>query len=96
MTTPVLSIDNTRDYNARTKSGLVVIDFYADRCPPCKILSPKMDELALQYAGKVSFYKVNVDVANELAQSQEITSLPTLLFYQNGVIASLVPVWVGS
>lgn len=43
-----------------------------------------MDELALQYAGTVSFYKVNVDVANELGQSQEITSLPTLLFYNNG------------
>jgi thioredoxin len=58
----------------------VIIDFYADWCGPCKLLSPRVEEIAKEYAGKIIVYKVNTDQEQELAQNMGIQSLPTLLF----------------
>ena len=57
-----------------------LIDFYASWCGPCKALSPILDELASEYAGKVDIYKVNVDDERELASLFRIRTVPTLLF----------------
>jgi thioredoxin 1 len=57
-----------------------IIDFYADWCGPCKALSPRLEELAKQYGGKLIVYKVNTDQEQVLAQAMGIQSLPTLLF----------------
>lgn len=57
-----------------------IIDFYADWCGPCRQLSPRVEEIAREYDGKIVVYKVNTDVERELAQSMGVTSLPTLLF----------------
>lgn len=57
-----------------------IIDFYADWCGPCRQLSPRVEEIAKEYDGKIVVYKVNTDVERELAQSMGVTSLPTLLF----------------
>ena len=58
----------------------VIIDFYADWCPPCRKLSPLVEEIAKEYKGKIVVYKVDTDKEKELAQSLGITNLPTLLF----------------
>jgi thioredoxin len=58
----------------------VIIDFYADWCGPCKQLSPRIEEIAREYAGKIIVYKVNTDVEQLLAQRIGIRNLPTLLF----------------
>ena len=57
-----------------------LIDFYASWCGPCKALSPMLDELAKEYAGKIDIYKVNVDDEQELASLFRIRSVPTLVF----------------
>jgi thioredoxin 1 len=57
-----------------------IIDFYADWCGPCRQLSPIVEELAREYAGKIIVYKVNTDQEALLAQSMGISGLPTLLF----------------
>lgn len=57
-----------------------LIDFYADWCRPCKMLSPVIEELAARYQGKVIFYKVNVDKEKELSAAFGIQSIPSLLF----------------
>lgn len=62
-----------------------IIDFYADWCGPCRQLSPRLEEAAREYAGKLIVYKVNTDKEKELAAALGIQSLPTLLFIpQNG------------
>jgi thioredoxin 1 len=58
----------------------VIIDFYADWCPPCRQLSPLVEEIAGEYKGKVAFYKIDTDKEKELTASLGITNLPTLLY----------------
>lgn len=57
-----------------------IVDFYADWCGPCKMLSPTMDQLAKEYAGKIDFYKIDIDKEPELAQVFQVSSIPALLF----------------
>ena len=57
-----------------------IIDFYADWCGPCKIASPILDEIGIEYAGKILIYKVNTDQEHELAQVFGITGIPAFLY----------------
>lgn len=62
-----------------------IVDFYADWCGPCKMVSPILDELADEYKGKVDIYKVNTEKEQELAAVFGIRSIPSILFIpQNG------------
>lgn len=62
----------------------VLVDFYATWCGPCKRLAPILDELEVEYVGKVKFYRVDVDKARSLANRHGIRGVPTLLLYLNG------------
>lgn len=57
-----------------------VIDFYADWCKPCKFVSPLLDQLSIEYEGKVNFYKINTEKDPEVSKVFGISSIPTLLF----------------
>lgn len=57
-----------------------VIDFYADWCGPCKMVSPIVEQLSEEYAGKVNFYKIDTDAEQELSMAFNIQSIPALLF----------------
>jgi len=62
----------------------LVVDFWAEWCGPCKMISPVVDELATEYEGKVIVGKVNVDENEELPVEYGIRSIPTLLFFKGG------------
>ncbi|AAS51097.1 ACL131Wp [Eremothecium gossypii ATCC 10895] len=62
---------------------LVVVDFYATWCGPCKMIAPMIEKFATQFQ-EASFYKVDVDAAAEVAHKYQITSMPTILFFKNG------------
>jgi len=64
--------------------GLVLVDFYADWCGPCKMLSPIIEEVAGQLSFKASFIKVDVDKAQANASKYGVTSIPTLILFKDG------------
>jgi len=57
-----------------------IIDFYADWCGPCKIASPILDEIGVEYSGKIQVFKINTDQERELAQVFGITGIPAFLY----------------
>ncbi len=57
-----------------------IIDFYADWCGPCKMVSPILEDLSKQYAGKVNMYKIDTEKEQELASVFGIRSIPSILF----------------
>lgn len=57
-----------------------VVDFYATWCAPCRMLSPLLEELSEEYAGRIDVYKVNVEEQEELSAQFEVQSIPTMLF----------------
>ena len=67
------------------KDRLVVLDFWAEWCGPCRMLSPVLEEIGTEYP-EVAFGKVNVDEEAGLAQMFGIVSIPTLVFMKNGKI----------
>ena len=64
----------------------VVVDFFATWCGPCKMIAPVLDQLSVEYEGKVTIVKVDVDDAMALSDAFEIVSVPTLLFFKNGAL----------
>ena len=62
----------------------VLVDFYADWCTPCKMIAPVLDELAVEYDGRLNIVKVNVDDAPGVASTYGIMSIPALVFFSGG------------
>ncbi|MBL7155972.1 MAG: thioredoxin [Candidatus Omnitrophica bacterium] len=62
----------------------VVVDFWAEWCMPCRMVSPVIDELSEDYKGKIKFLKVNVDNNPQLATELQILSIPVLILFKNG------------
>lgn len=62
----------------------VLLDFWAEWCPPCRMIAPLLEQLADEYKGKVKIMKVNVDDEPDLATQFGVTNIPTLLFFKNG------------
>ena len=71
------------DFNEIIGKGVVVVDFYANWCGPCKMLAPIIEDLAKEL-DDVSFVKINVDENDELAREYSIMSIPTLIFSKDG------------
>ncbi len=79
----VIEITKAKEFDTQiTNSDLVVVDFYATWCPPCKALSPIYSNLATKYTGKIKFLRVDVDKNNELARRYKIESIPCVIFFQ--------------
>ena len=76
---------NKESFEQAVNSGkLVMVDFWAAWCGPCRMLSPVIDGLDKRYEGKVVIGKVNVDEEQELAITNGVMSIPTVVFFKNG------------
>lgn len=86
---------NTDNFNelVMENSQTVLVDFYADWCGPCKMLSPIIDEVADELAGKVVVGKLNIDEARDIAIEYQVASIPTLMVFKGG---SVVETMVGA
>ncbi len=69
---------------------LVIVDFWAEWCGPCKMIAPLLDEVAKEMPDKVKIVKVNVDQEQQLAQQYGIYNIPTLLFFKQGAVREQV------
>jgi thioredoxin 1 len=64
--------------------GLIMVDFWAVWCGPCRIIAPTVEELAKEYAGKVKVLKLNTDENPDIASRYKIMGIPTLMFFKGG------------
>jgi thioredoxin 1 len=75
--------------------GLIMIDFWAAWCSPCRMISPTVEELAKEYSGKVKVLKLNTDENSEIASMYKIMGIPTIMFFKDGIkidqIVGVVP-----
>ena len=83
-------VASTENYDEVTSTGVAVVDFYADWCGPCKMMAPIFDEAKDAYDGKATFAKLNVDENKEIAISNKVMGIPTLLFFKDGQLVDRI------
>jgi len=81
---PVTVTDTTFSMEVLSYPGAVIVDCWAPWCGPCHMVSPILDQLASEYAGRVKVAKLNVDENPATASQYAIRSIPTMLFFRNG------------
>jgi thioredoxin 1 len=96
MSEGVLEVTSSNWDNEVIKAqGLVMIDFWAAWCGPCRMISPTVEELAKEYSGKVKVFKLNTDENSEIASKYKIMGIPTVMFFKDGIkidqIVGVVP-----
>jgi thioredoxin len=83
------ALELTKDnFDSTVESGVTLVDFWAEWCGPCRMMTPILDELAQEYADGVTVGKINVDDQGDLAAKFEVSSIPTLLVIKDGEVAN--------
>ncbi|KAF0145237.1 MAG: thioredoxin [Thermodesulfovibrionales bacterium] len=75
---------STWDKEVLQDKGLVMIDFWAVWCGPCRMIAPTVEELAKEYAGKIKVAKLNTDENPDIASKYKIMGIPTIMFFKGG------------
>jgi thioredoxin 1 len=79
--------DSTFIEEVENYQGVVVVDFWAAWCGPCKMIAPIFEELNTELGDKIKFAKVNVDENSAVGNKYRIASIPTILIFKNGAVA---------
>ena len=78
------------DFNEQTRSGVVLVDFWAPWCGPCRMLAPAVDALADQFDGRITVAKLNIDDNPDTPTRLLIRGIPTLLLYKDGQVVETI------
>ena len=84
MTKPVTVTDSTFNQEVLQASELVLVDFWAAWCGPCKAVAPILEEIANEQAGSLKIAKVDIDENQQYAAQLGVTSIPTMVVFKNG------------
>ena len=84
MSENIINVTNENYESIINGNNPVLVDFWATWCGPCRKLSPMLDELSLQYEGKVKFTKIKADENLQSAQKYSISGVPCILVFKNG------------
>lgn len=79
-----IKILNNKNFKTVIRGGLVLVDFWAPWCGPCKMIAPTLNEIAEEQSKKVTIAKVDVDQNKQLSQKYGIRSIPTMILFKNG------------
>ncbi|MBU0535912.1 MAG: thioredoxin [Nanoarchaeota archaeon] len=79
----MVEVINQSNFDQKAK-GKVIIDFFADWCGPCRMLTPLFQELSEEFKGKLGFFKINVDESPDLANRFGVSGIPCLVVIENG------------
>lgn len=71
-------------FNNDTKHGVVLVDFYADWCGPCRMMTPILERVAKEVQGKAVIGKIDIDKSQKIAAQFQVTSIPTLILFSEG------------
>ena len=82
--------ESSFDEAVTTTQGLLMVDFWADWCAPCRVIAPVLEDLAAASGGRVTLAKVNVDENPWLANRYDIRSIPTVLFFRGGELVERI------
>lgn len=73
-----------KNFQQQTKSKVVLVDFWAEWCAPCRMMAPVLNEVAAELPGKFHVGKVNIEQYQSIAQKFKVRSIPTLILFKNG------------
>ena len=90
MSTAVDVTDATFKAEVLDSEGTVLVDFWAEWCGPCRMVSPILDQIAAEHADKITIVKLNVDDNPETALKYQITSIPAMKVYRGGEVVKTV------
>lgn len=85
-----MKLDDEGFQKAKDKYPLIVFDFWASWCPPCRMMSPILDNLSKKMSGDVAFAKINTDEHAETAKEFGISAIPTFLIFKDGEMVDRV------
>jgi len=88
MSEPIQEIQSETEFSDFTGNGVVLVDFFAPWCGPCRMQLPILQKLANELGEKVKIFKVNTDKLPGLAQKFQISNIPALIFFKNGNITN--------
>lgn len=72
------------NFTEEVASGITLVDFYADWCGPCRMLTPVLEEVAQDVKGNATIAKIDIDKAQKTASAFQVTSIPTLVLFKDG------------
>lgn len=75
---------NNENFEEETKSGVTLVDFFAEWCGPCRTMTPVLDEVEKELKGRATIAKLDIDHSSAIAAKFQVTSVPTLILFNDG------------